>query len=185
MRRNIGTEFNSQKTEKSLLTCIKEVERLDGIISHFLKAIRPSEPVLQKINLLSIIEETLKLREKELSNKKIKVRMEAGKREPVIKGDLEQVKQVFFNVIGNAIDAVVEGEEIRIISGMDEEYVIAQVVDQGTGISKENIARVFEPYFTTKRTGNGIGMMIVHRIMRDHGGEVGIDSKEGSGTIVT
>ena len=111
--------------------------------------------------------------------------MEAGKREPVIKGDLEQVKQVFFNVIGNAIDAVVEGEEIRIISGMDEEYVIAQVVDQGTGISKENIARVFEPYFTTKRTGNGIGMMIVHRIMRDHGSEVGIDSKEGSGTIVT
>ena len=68
---------------------------------------------------------------------------------------------------------------------MDEQHVFAQVVDQGSGISKENISRVFEPYFTTKKTGHGIGMMIVHRIMRDHNGEVGLDSKEGSGTIVT
>ena len=60
-----------------------------------------------------------------------------------------------------------------------------QIIDQGLGIRKEDISRVFEPYFTTKKKGNGIGMMIVHRIMREHGGEVGIDSKEGSGTIVS
>jgi signal transduction histidine kinase len=176
---------DSKKTSKSLSTCIKEVQRLDGIIAHFLKAIRPSEPSFQKINLLSVIEETVRLREKELNNKKVKVSMEAGVREPMIRGDVEQVKQVFFNVIGNAIDAIPEGSEIRIISGLDEQYVFAQVVDQGSGISKENISRVFEPYFTTKKTGHGIGMMIVHRIMRDHDGEVGLDSKEGSGTIVT
>ena len=111
--------------------------------------------------------------------------MEVGAREPMIRADVEQVKQVFFNVIGNAIDAVPEGSEIRIISGLDERHIFAQIVDQGSGISKENISRVFEPYFTTKKTGHGIGMMIVHRIMRDHDGEVGIDSKEGSGTIVT
>ncbi len=177
--------IREEKSSRSLAACIKEVQRLDGIISHFLKAIRPTEPSFQKINLLSVIEETVLLREKELNNKKIKVRMEAGVREPMIRGDLEQVKQVFFNVIGNAIDAIPEGDEIRIVSGMDEEYVFAQVVDQGSGISKENISRVFEPYFTTKRKGHGIGMMIVHRIMRDHEGEVGIDSKEGSGTIIT
>jgi two-component system, sporulation sensor kinase E len=175
----------NEKSAKSLATCIKEVQRLDGIISHFLKAIRPSEPSFQKINLLSIIEDTLMLREKELNNKKIKVRMEAGVREPMIQGDAEQIKQVFFNVIGNAIDAVPEGAEIRVISGLDDEYVFAQVVDQGSGIAKENISRVFEPYFSTKKSGHGIGMMIVHRIMRDHEGEVGIDSKEGAGTIVT
>ena len=174
-----------QKMDKSLATCIKEVQRLDGIIAHFLKAIRPSEPSFQKINLLTVIEDTVRLREKELSNKKIKVSMEVGAREPMIRADLEQVKQVFFNVIGNAIDAVPEGSEIRIISGLDERHIFAQIVDQGSGISKENISRVFEPYFTTKKTGHGIGMMIVHRIMRDHDGEVGIDSKEGSGTIVT
>jgi two-component system, sporulation sensor kinase E len=178
-------KIDAQKSSKSLDACIKEVKRLDGIISHFLKAIRPSEPIFQKINLLSIIEETLRLREKELQNKKVKVQMEAGVREPMIRGDLEQVKQVFFNVIGNAIDAIPEGSEIRIVSGLDENFVFAQIVDQGSGIAKENISRVFEPYFTTKKSGHGIGMMIVHRIMRDHNGEVGIDSKEGSGTIVT
>ena len=178
-------KIDASKVSKSLDICIKEVERLDGIISHFLKAIRPSEPSFQKINLLSVIEETLLLREKELQNKKVKVQMEAGVREPMIRGDLEQVKQVFFNVIGNAIDSIPEDSEIRIISGLDEKFVFAQVVDQGSGIAKENISRVFEPYFTTKKKGHGIGMMIVHRIMRDHNGEVGIDSKEGSGTVVT
>ena len=178
-------KIDAQKSSKSLDICIKEVKRLDGIISHFLKAIRPSEPIFQKISLLSIIEETLRLREKELQSKRVKVQMEAGVREPMIRGDLEQVKQVFFNVIGNAIDAIPEGSEIRIVSGLDENFVFAQIVDQGSGISKENISRVFEPYFTTKKSGHGIGMMIVHRIMRDHNGEVGIDSKEGSGTIVT
>ena len=93
----------NEKSAKSLATCIKEVQRLDGIISHFLKAIRPSEPSFQKINLLSIIEDTLMLREKELNNKKIKVRMEAGVREPMIQGDAEQIKQVFFNVIGQCL----------------------------------------------------------------------------------
>ena len=77
--------------------------------------------------------------------------MEAGVREPMIQGDAEQIKQVFFNVIGNAIDAVPEGAEIRVISGLDDDYVFAQVVDQGSGIAKENISRVFEPYFSTKK----------------------------------
>lgn len=186
LHRSLNTDkSDSKKMDKSLATCIKEVQRLDGIIAHFLKAIRPSEPSFQKINLLTVIEDTVRLREKELSNKKIKVSMEVGAREPMIRADVEQVKQVFFNVIGNAIDAVPEGSEIRIISGLDERHIFAQIVDQGSGISKENISRVFEPYFTTKKTGHGIGMMIVHRIMRDHDGEVGIDSKEGSGTIVT
>jgi nitrogen fixation/metabolism regulation signal transduction histidine kinase len=175
----------NEKSKKSLHSCIKEVQRLDGIISHFLKAIRPTDPDLKKINLLQIIEETVRLREKEIHAKKISVSMEAGVREPMIHADAEQIKQVFFNVIGNALDAVGENSDIRIITGIDDTYVFAKIVDQGSGIKKENISRVFEPYFTTKKSGHGIGMMIVHRIMRDHGGEVGIDSKEGSGTIVT
>ena len=147
--------------------------------------IRPTDPDFKKINLLQIIGETVRLREKELNAKKISVSMEAGVREPMIQADSEQIKQVFYNIIGNALDAVGEKSVIRIVTGIDDNYVFAKIVDQGTGIKKENISRVFEPYFSTKKSGHGIGMMIVHRIMRDHGGEVGIDSKEGSGTIVT
>ena len=185
LQRNLKNNDQGQKMEKSLKSCIKEVQRLDGIISHFLKAIRPSDPDFKKINLLQVIEETVRIREKELNAKKISVSMEAGVREPMIHADVEQIKQVFFNVIGNALDAVGEKSTIRIVTGIDDHYVFAKIVDQGIGIKKEDISRVFEPYFTTKKSGHGIGMMIVHRIMRDHGGEVGIDSKEGSGTIVT
>ena len=175
----------TRKSKTSLTTCLKEVERLDGIISHFLKAIRPTTPDFKKINLLSVIEETVRLREKELSGKKIKIRMEAGAREPIVSGDVEQLKQAFFNIIGNAIDAVPKNSEIRIVTGIDSAHVFAQVVDKGTGIRKEDLPHVFEPYFTTKKDGHGIGMMIVHRIIRDHGGDVGIDSKQDAGTVVT
>ncbi len=186
LQRNLEFLDNENaKAKKSLHSCIKEVQRLDGIISHFLKAIRPTDPDFKKINLLHIAEETVRLREKELHAKKISVSMEAGVREPMIYADAEQIKQVLFNVIGNALDAVGESSVIRVVTGIDDNYVFAKIVDQGTGIKKEDISRVFEPYFTTKKSGHGIGMMIVHRIMRDHGGEVGIDSKEGSGTIVS
>mgnify|MGYP002060138165 FL=1 len=111
--------------------------------------------------------------------------MEAGVREPLVNGDSEQLKQVLFNVIGNAIEAIENNSEIRILTGLEDRFVFAKIIDHGSGISKDDLSKVFEPYYTTKKTGHGIGMMIVHRIMRDHGGDVGIDSKVGAGTIVT
>ena len=173
------------KLEKSLQSCSKEVDRLDSIILHFLKAIRPSTPDFKELNLISIIEEILHLKERELSGKKIKIELESKSKDPIIKGDSEQIKQVFFNVIGNAVDAIPDHSEIRILISGDDDFIIVQIIDHGEGIKKENASKVFEPYFTTKKQGNGIGMMIVHRTMRNHGGEVGIDSKHGSGTIVT
>ena len=186
LRRNLDAQKqNPKKSKKSLSTCINEVERLDGIIAHFLKAIRPQTPDFKKINLLSIIEETVHLKKDELNAKKINISMEAGVREPLVNGDSEQLKQVLFNVIGNAIEAIENNSEIRILTGLEDRFVFAKIIDHGSGISKDDLSKVFEPYYTTKKTGHGIGMMIVHRIMRDHGGDVGIDSKVGAGTIVT
>lgn len=178
-------EKNKSKLEKSLQSCIKEVRRLDGIIVHFLKAIRPTIPDFKEINIHTIIEEVLLLKEKELSSKKINIKLDTEDKDPIIDGDVEQIKQVFFNVIGNAFDAVSDNSEIRIIISWENDFITIQIIDHGVGIKKENVSRVFEPYFTTKEKGNGIGMMIVHRIMKNHNGEVGIDSKFGSGTIVT
>ena len=75
------------------------------------------------------------------------------------------------------MDALTNKSDIRIIISWENQFITVQIIDHGDGIKKENISKVFEPYFTTKKKGNGIGMMIVHRIMRNHGGEVGIDSK--------
>ena len=74
---------------------------------------------------------------------------------------------------------------LKVFLRSDEEYVYLQFADSGKGISKEDLSKVFQPYFTTKKDGHGLGMMIVHRIMRGHGGQVGIDSKPGTGTVVT
>ena len=106
----------------------------------------------------------MRIREKELNAKKISVSMEAGVREPMIHADAKQIKEVFSKVIGNALDVVGENSTIRIITGIDDHYVFAKIVDQGTGIKKEDISRVFEPYFTTKKTGTGLGLPIVSKI---------------------
>ena len=185
MLRRLKKSGEDDKLGKSLETCIKEVERLDGIIAHFLEAIRPSEPDFRETNLLDLLEETLRGREEELKARKVSAQVEAGAKDPVVFADPEQLKQVFFNVIGNAIDAMDKDPKLRVITSGDDENVYVQFVDSGVGIAKEDVPKVFEPYYTTKKGGHGIGMMIVYRIMRDHGGDVGIDSKPGAGTIVT
>ena len=185
MLRRLKESGEDDKLGKSLETCIKEVERLDGIIAHFLEAIRPSAPDFRETNLLDLLEETLRGREEELKARKVSAQAEAGAKDPVVFADPEQLKQVFFNVIGNAIDAMDKDLKLRVITSGDDENVYVQFVDSGVGIAKEDVPKVFEPYYTTKKGGHGIGMMIVYRIMRDHGGDVGIDSKPGAGTIVT
>ncbi|MCD8482366.1 MAG: ATP-binding protein [Verrucomicrobia bacterium] len=74
---------------------------------------------------------------------------------------------------------------IRVSATADDEFVFVRVADTGEGIAEEDLSKVFVPYYTTKKGGHGLGMMIVERIMRDHGGNIGIDSKPGIGTIVT
>ena len=185
MLRRLKESGEDEKLGKSVETCIKEVERLDGIIAHFLEAIRPSEPDFRETNLLDLLEETLRGREEEFKARKVSAQVEAGAKDPLVYADPEQLKQVFFNVIGNAIDAMNKNPKLRVITSGDDENVYVQFVDSGIGITKEDVPKVFEPYYTTKKGGHGIGMMIVYRIMRDHGGDVGIDSKPGAGTIVT
>jgi len=185
MMRRFDEVADNEKLEKSLGACVKEVERLDGIIAHFLEAIRPSEPDFREINLLELLEESLRGREEEFKARKVSIQVEEGAKTPFVFADPDQLKQVFFNVIGNAIDAMGNEPKLSIVTRGDDENVYVQFVDSGVGIAKEDIPKVFEPYYTTKKNGHGIGMMIVYRIMRDHGGDVGIDSKPGAGTIVT
>jgi signal transduction histidine kinase len=185
MLRRLNEVEENKKLKKSLDACVKEVERLDGIIAHFLEAIRPSEPDFREINLLELLEESLRGREEEFKARKVSIQVEEGAKTPFVFADPDQLKQVFFNVIGNAIDAMGKEPKLSIVTRGDDENVYVQFVDSGVGIAKEDIPKVFEPYYTTKKNGHGIGMMIVYRIMRDHGGDVGIDSKSGAGTIVT
>jgi two-component system, sporulation sensor kinase E len=99
--------------------------------------------------------------------------------------DRNQLKQVFFNLVKNAMEAMQPGGRLTIRVRADDDSVFVAVADTGAGIKAEDMAKLFSPYHTTKVQGHGLGLMIVQRILRDHGGNVGIESKEGVGTVVT
>lgn len=174
-----------EKMAEGLDICRREVARLDGIISHFLEAIRPQQPNLTEQNLLSILEETLEFLASELAGAGLQIDLELPSEMPLVLADGDQIKQLFFNVFKNAREATADGGSIRVRATVDDEFVFIHIADTGHGIPEEELAHVFEPYFTTKDGGHGLGMMIAERIMRDHGGQIGIDSREGVGTVVT
>ncbi len=174
-----------QKIERALQVCASEVERLDGIIKHFLEAIRPQEPDFADLDLVSVLEEALEFLRPELTDAGLQIDIEINDPLPLVLGDRGQVKQVFFNILKNAREATAAGGSIRIRTRADDEFAYVQIGDTGQGIDEKDLAKIFQPYFTTKPTGHGLGMMVVQRIMRDHGGQIGIDSRKGQGTVVT
>ena len=175
----------NEKLAGSLEVCRNEVSRLDGIIKNFLEAVRPQIPDFQTLNLNEVLEESLEFQSNELEDRGITVEIDTGAESPIVRADKQQIKQVFFNVTKNAIEAMQPGGVIRVKIQSDEERFYLRFGDSGSGIKHEELSHVFQPYHTTKKGGTGLGMMIVQRIMREHGGQVGIDSKEGVGTLVT
>ena len=169
----------------SITVCQEEVQRLDGIITHFLDALRPRLPDLAETRLGEVLAEVLRFEQRELENRHISAEVETPGDLPVVMADRNQLKQIFFNIIKNAMEAMQPGGTLRIKSRSDDDFVYLLFGDTGEGIKQENLAKLFQPYHTTKPGGHGLGLMIVQRIMRDHGGQIGIESKEGIGTLVT
>jgi signal transduction histidine kinase len=175
----------TRSLEDSIKVCRDEVTRLDGIIKNFLEAIRPRPPDLAEVYLPGLIEEVLHFEGRELADREIAVEAELPAGTPVIMADRDQLKQVFFNLIKNAMEAMQPGGRLTVKVRTADDSVYVAIADTGSGIKAEDLARLFQPYHTTKVSGHGLGLMIVQRILRDHGGHVGIESKEGLGTVVT
>ncbi len=169
----------------SIKICQDEVTRLDGIIRNFLEAIRPRPPDLAEVNIAEVIEDVLRFQGRELADRDLAVEAELSAGAPVIMADRNQLKQVFFNLVKNAMEAMPAGGKLAIRVRADDDSVFVRLADTGAGIRTEDLAKLFSPYHTTKTGGHGLGLMIVQRIMRDHGGHIGIESKEGVGTVVT
>jgi len=175
----------TRSLEDSIKICRDEVTRLDGIIKNFLEALRPRPPSLGELYLPELIEEVLQFQAGELADRGIKVEGEMPDGTPVIMADRDQLKQVFYNLIKNAMEAMQPGGRLSIRLRADDDSVYVAIADTGSGIKAEDLTRLFQPYHTTKVSGHGLGLMIVQRILRDHGGHVGVESKVGVGTVVT
>ena len=182
-------KLSEEKVKKELIELVnvsrKEVSRLDEIIRQFLKALRPSMPERKPHRLKNLMNETLDLIKYEIEDRRILVEKNYAGETPPILVDEIQVKQVFFNIIKNAMQAMEDEGILKIDTGVIERFVLISIEDNGSGIDPEKLGAIYEPFHTTKDEGTGLGMMIVQRIMRDHGGEISINSEPGKGTKIT
>lgn len=160
----------------------QEVERLDAIINQFLHALRPRKPDLQIIDLKELVLESLAFMRHEIDSRKIILTFSWGEHVPRILGDSNLLKQALYNLIKNALQSMRQGGHLSITCKTDDDFVSLGISDDGTGIRKEDLMNIFKPYFTTKGTGTGLGLMIVDRIVRDHAASLSVDSIEGKGT---
>lgn len=103
----------------------------------------------------------------------------------MVEGDPNQLKQVFINLMRNGIEAMQPGGVLRVLLWEDGGRARVQISDQGSGMPPEALARIGEPFFTTKEQGTGLGVMVSKRMVADHGGDLLIESEEGRGTTVT
>ena len=170
---------------ESISECIHQVARLDGILKGFLQALRPSRPNLMAGSVAEPLTSCLASLKNQFEDRAISVTVDIQTALPQIALDRDQLEQVFFNLIKNALEAVKDGGKIALEIGADDNDVVTTITDSGAGIPAEQLVHLFEPYRTTKEHGTGLGLMISQRIVRDHGGTISVESEPGRGTTFT
>ena len=161
-----------------------EIRRLDFIVSQFLRAIRPGVVETQPGDVNAILQESVSFLNAEIADRDILVELELDPALPPVELDHDQMKQAFYNVIRNSFQAMRNGGILRVTTTLEPDYVAVSFTDSGGGIAPENMSKVFDPYFTTKSAGSGLGLLIVRRIVREHGGEIELRNDTGRGLTV-
>ena len=165
---------------------IREVDRLNRVITQLLEFARPLTMNRVPTFIQAVIRHAVKMVEGEAQAKRIAIETDLSPEIKEIPLDADRMTQVLLNLFQNAIGAMEGGGLLRIsLDRFDESWVRIRIADTGIGIPKEEIQRVFDPYFTTRPSGTGLGLAIVHKIVEAHGGEVRIESEPGRGTTVT
>jgi signal transduction histidine kinase len=160
----------------------EEIDRLNRIVVDFLFAVRPMDLEPREGDINALIAELVEFVRYELDEAHIGCVMDLGENLPPIDFDERYMKQALLNLIKNAIAAMDGGGTLTITTGFNDAEIQISVRDTGVGISEENLPKIFEPYFTTKPTGTGLGLTLVFKIVREHQGDLNVKSREGEGT---
>ncbi len=165
---------------------IQEVDRLNRVITELMEFSRPMELKRKATDLAGLARHALATIEGQARERGIAVQSHLPPGLPGASIDPDRMTQVFLNLFLNALAAMDRGGVLTVgIARQDDATLRASVADTGTGIRKDDLGRVFDPYFTTKPSGTGLGLAIVHRIVEAHGGEIRLESEPGKGTIFT
>jgi two-component system sensor histidine kinase HydH len=164
----------------------EEIDRINEIVDQFLRFAKPAAPLLEKTEVLPIFEETLQLLKPQIKGRKISVQKKFQPL-PLITMDREQMKQVVLNLLLNAIQAMPEGGRLGLAARVpeDHQWIRLSIQDSGIGIHREDMSKLFDPFFSTKEGGIGLGLSIAHRIVDQHQGKIEVESVPGEGTCFT
>jgi signal transduction histidine kinase len=168
----------------------EEIRHIDSIVTNFLQFSRPQKLQREKISPSAVVDQTLKLMHNRLQLYGVTVKLDRQARLPEIMADPEQLREVLVNLVVNACEAMVGGGELTIREEEGEDVdlgrvAVIQVSDTGPGIPEAIQEQVFQPFFSTKEEGTGLGLSIANRIVKDHGGKLALQSKEGRGSTFT
>lgn len=163
----------------------EEIDKLEHIVKDFLFAVRPMDIQLLNQDLKPILEELAEFVRPEAEKYNIKLKVSVQKDLPKILLDKRHLKQALLNLIQNAIAAMSDGGTLKLEAKKADEEIRILVSDTGIGIPEELLTKIFEPYFTTKKNGTGLGLTITFKIIKEHAGDISIESKPGKGTTFT
>ena len=175
-------EVSHEDLLESVRVARSEVSRLDTIINQFLGAVRPAHALRSMVSINAVVHESLSFLQPEIRDRDVIVQEELGEGLPLIPANPDQLKQAFYNLIKNAVQALSHGGILRVTTSRSDTHLQISFEDNGTGISVEDMAHITEPYFTRKKTGTGLGLFIVQRILHEHGGHLELLSEPDRGT---
>ena len=180
-------EPSNQAAFEKLTSQLKaEVARINQQISDFLNYSRPANANLRPIDARRVVEDSLRLVEAEAEEKNIQIGLVEQENVSEVLGDPEYLRSVFNNLFINAVQSMeATGGNLNVKISPDDGFVRFEVSDTGSGISEDNLPKIFEPYFSTKETGTGLGLAIVQKIVDVHNGSICVKSREGGGTNFT
>lgn len=185
LRKPVTSEEERRALAESVSVARGEVKRLDQIIAQFLKAVRPAPLECVPTDFNALVRETVGFLRNEVENRGIQVDVLTPKEMPPVSLDRDQFRQALYNVIRNSFQAMGSSGQLRVATACDDSHVWVSIGDTGGGIDPDSLSRIFQPYYTTKENGSGLGLHIVQRIVRAHGGEIMIQSALGKGMLFT
>jgi two-component system sensor histidine kinase HydH len=166
---------------------IQEVDRLNRVVSQLLEFARPVKVSPLRTSVQQLIDDSVKLVRQQAQERQITIRNSTSSQMDAVFVDPDRINQVLLNLYLNAIESMDAGGElvIQISHRKEEEDIEIQVSDTGGGIPKEDLTKIFDPYYTTKSTGTGLGLAIAHNIVEAMGGSITVVSQKGKGTTFT
>ena len=164
---------------------IQEVDRLNRVVSQLLAFAKPVSITKKPVPISEVIHNTLKLMERQSNDRQIDIETKIQPGLPLIPMDPDQMSQVLLNLLLNSAEAMARGGRIVISATLNQDRLILQISDNGSGIAETDLSQIFDLYFTTKTSGTGLGLAIVHNIVEAHDGDIKVESLAGKGSTVT